>query len=236
MMKDLLRQDGISGHKRCLSISGNLGGPPEILEISVAREHIQVPVSTLWLEQCPTCFHQTEASTCKTMPSRSPPRNVPGRHACDVTVQGGAGETTCPDNITPGINKDKSQLLPVQTIQYLGFLVNSREMKIRLTDEKILQIKRNLVTGKGMMTREPNLTMETDASLMGWGAVYRGVRTGGLWSQLEGNHINYLELLAAMFAVKSFAKDRKDNHVHLRMDNRTAVSYVNHMGGHDLLR
>ena len=205
------------------------------------------------------------------------------------------------------VNKDKSQLLPVQTIQYLGFLVNSREMKIRLTEEKIVQItiacrkarekgslsvrelarligkmtvtlpavhpaplwyrelqclknqtlqrshsfetsakltqealleldwwgiKTNLVTGKGMMTREPDLTMETDASLMGWGAVCRGIRTGGLWSQLEGrNHINYLELLAAMFAVKSFAKDRKDNHIHLRMDDRTAVSYVNHMGG-----
>ena len=38
------------------------------------------------------------------------------------------------------VNKDKSQLLPVQTIQYLGFLVNSREMKIRLTEEKIVQI------------------------------------------------------------------------------------------------
>ena len=205
------------------------------------------------------------------------------------------------------VNKDKSQLLPVQTIQYFGFLVSSRKMKIRLTEAKIVQIttacrkarekeslsvrelarligkmtatlpavqpaslwyrelqclknqmlqrshsfetsvkltqealleldwwgiKRNLMTGKGMMTREPELTMETDALLMGWGAVFRGVRTGGMWSQLESrNHINYLELLAAMFAVKSFAKDRKDNHIHLRMDNRTAVSYVHHMGG-----
>ena len=37
------------------------------------------------------------------------------------------------------INKDKSQLLPVQTIQYLGFLVNSREMRIRLIEEKVGQ-------------------------------------------------------------------------------------------------
>ena len=34
------------------------------------------------------------------------------------------------------ISKQKFQLLPTQTIQYLGFLVDSREMKIRLTEEK----------------------------------------------------------------------------------------------------
>ena len=205
------------------------------------------------------------------------------------------------------INKQKSQLLPTQTIQYLGFLVDSRGMRIRLTEEKAVQIttacrrarekgfmstrelarligkmtatlpavfpaplwyrelqrqknhtlqrfqsfetsvelsqealleldwwatKRNLVNGRSVMTPEPDLTMETDASLTGWGAVCKGIRTGGLWSQMERrNHINYLELLAAMFAVKSFTKDRKDAHVHLRMDNRTAVFYVNRMGG-----
>ena len=45
------------------------------------------------------------------------------------------------------------------------------------------------------------------------------------------HYINYLELLAATFAVKAFTKDQEDIHVHLRMDNRTAVFYVNHMGG-----
>ena len=66
----------------------------------------------------------------------------------------------------------------------------------------------------------------------GMGAVCKGIQTGGLWSQIEcRNHINYLEPLAAVFAVKSFVKDRRDAHVHLRMDNRTAVFYVNHMGG-----
>ena len=81
------------------------------------------------------------------------------------------------------------------------------------------------------MTPEPELTMETDVSLMGWQAVCKGICTGGRWSQMERrNHINYLELLAAMFAVKSFAKDRREAHVHLRMDNRAAVFYVNLLG------
>ena len=90
--------------------------------------------------------------------------------------------------------------------------------------------------GKSITPQDPNLTMETDASMLGWGAVCRGVRTGGLWSQLEhGNHINYLELLAAAFAVKAFARDMRNSHVHLKMDNRTAVFYVNRMGGLALL-
>ena len=38
------------------------------------------------------------------------------------------------------VNREKSQLLPTQVIQYLGFLVDSREMKIKLTEEKAVQI------------------------------------------------------------------------------------------------
>lgn len=89
-----------------------------------------------------------------------------------------------------------------------------------------------LANGKSILAQEPDLIVETDASMQGWGAVCKGVRTGGPWSQIEQeHHINYLELLAAMFAVKAFAKSQENMHIHLRMDNRTAVSYVNRMGG-----
>ena len=74
--------------------------------------------------------------------------------------------------------------------------------------------------------------METDVSMQSWGAVCAGAQTGGLWSQAElDHHINYLELLAAMLAVKAFTKSQEDAHIRLCMDNRTAVCYVNHMGG-----
>ena len=86
------------------------------------------------------------------------------------------------------------------------------------------------------MTLDPYMTIETDASLMGWGAVCKSIQTGGLWSQIEcRNHINYLELPAAMFAVKSFAKDRRDVYVHVRMDNRIAVFYINCIWAHALI-
>jgi len=205
------------------------------------------------------------------------------------------------------INHDKSQLNPTQQIQFLGFIVDSQDLMIRLTQEKTEQLVetcrivreqatpsvqdlarligrmtatipaifqaplryRNLQrlkictlrrsqsyetrvildqdaltelewwittmpsqNGRSILTQEPDLTMESDASLLGWGAVCEGVRTGGLWSPAERlSHINCLELTAAMFAVKALSQDKDSTHIHLRLDNQTAVSYINHMGG-----
>ena len=44
-------------------------------------------------------------------------------------------------------------------------------------------------------------------------------------------HNNCLELLGGAFAVKAFGKASKDIHNRLRMDNTTAMSYINKMGG-----
>ena len=64
------------------------------------------------------------------------------------------------------------------------------------------------------------------------GVVCQGVQTRGLWSQMERKlHINCLELLAGSFAVKSFRKNHLCVHVRLRMDNASAVAYVNRLGG-----
>ena len=57
------------------------------------------------------------------------------------------------------------------------------------------------------------------------------MKTGGLWSSQEQQHINVLELKAGMFAVQAFTKDKQNVHVHLRMDNTSALAYVNRMGG-----
>ena len=66
----------------------------------------------------------------------------------------------------------------------------------------------------------------------GGGGVCQGVQTWRLWSQMERKlHINCLELLAGSFAVKSFTKNRLCVHVRLRMDNTSAVAYVNRLGG-----
>lgn len=68
----------------------------------------------------------------------------------------------------------------------------------------------------------------------GLGSSLQDVCTGGLWWEAKWeNHINNLELLAgmaAMFVVKAFTKDQEDAHVHLRVENKMAVFYVNRMG------
>ncbi|KAJ8921889.1 hypothetical protein NQ315_008522 [Exocentrus adspersus] len=76
------------------------------------------------------------------------------------------------------------------------------------------------------------LTIYTDASLTGWGASCKGQIASGAWSPSESHfHINYLELLAVLNGLKSFAKEPKNCNILLRVDNITAISYINRMGG-----
>ena len=84
-----------------------------------------------------------------------------------------------------------------------------------------------------------DLTIRTDASLLGWGATCNGMSTGGRWSvEMAEQHINCLELKAAILALKAFLRvgmqpppqslgHHPPRHVLLEMDNTTAVAYVN---------
>ena len=86
--------------------------------------------------------------------------------------------------------------------------------------------------GKSLVLRQPDLRIESDASLIGWGASCEGTQTGGPWSQQEKTlHMNGLELLAATLAVKTFLKDQENKRVLLLLDNQTAVAYINNLGG-----
>jgi hypothetical protein len=79
---------------------------------------------------------------------------------------------------------------------------------------------------------KPIATVQSDASIQGWGAVREGTTTGGRWSTIEQQaHINVLELKAAFFALKSLCVNDKEGHIHLQLDNTTAVAYINKMGG-----
>lgn len=72
----------------------------------------------------------------------------------------------------------------------------------------------------------------SDASLSGWGAYYNKISAQGFWSVQERKlAINNLELIAAFLALKCFAKEDKDCEILLRIDNTTAIAYINRMGG-----
>lgn len=45
------------------------------------------------------------------------------------------------------------------------------------------------------------------------------------------HHINYLELFSAFFGLKCFAKELSNCNILLQIDNTTAISYINRIGG-----
>lgn len=54
----------------------------------------------------------------------------------------------------------------------------------------------------------------------------------GLWTQQKRQqYIDVVRVDTAMFAIQAFAKERQDVHAHLKMDNKSALSYVKRMGG-----
>lgn len=76
------------------------------------------------------------------------------------------------------------------------------------------------------------LEIFSDASTTGWGAACGEETASGIWTDIEhSKHINYLEILAAYFGLKIFAKELHNCQILLRIDNTTAISYVNRMGG-----
>ena len=70
----------------------------------------------------------------------------------------------------------------------------------------------------------------SDVSLHGLGALCQEVTTGGLWTTREASsHINLLELKAAYLALQYFLKESVSTCFGIRLDNQTAISYLNHI-------
>lgn len=82
--------------------------------------------------------------------------------------------------------------------------------------------------------RQQDYEMElfTDASRSGWGAVSNQDKVSGIWTLEEQKcHINQLELKAALFGLKCLACHLENCEILIRIDNTTAISYINRMGG-----
>ena len=74
--------------------------------------------------------------------------------------------------------------------------------------------------------------MFTDASDIGWGAVYNGNEAQGLWTKTQTfKSINQRELLAVLLGILSFADLLRGKHIQVVTDNISTVAYLNHMGG-----
>lgn len=88
--------------------------------------------------------------------------------------------------------------------------------------------------GKKIRQNPITLWIQTDASNAGFGSycVEEKLSTNGRWSIKESkNHINFLELLAIFFALKSWISDKHDIHVGIQSDSMVAIAYINDFGG-----
>lgn len=65
-----------------------------------------------------------------------------------------------------------------------------------------------------------------------WVTVCEGrIAKGKFPVSLQTAHINFLELLTVFLAVKHFVQLLRHHHVLVRLDNTTAVAYINRQGG-----
>ena len=85
---------------------------------------------------------------------------------------------------------------------------------------------------KQMLEAPPSITIASDASNLGWGAVGNGQHAGGPWTAAEKeHHINWKELAAVFLGLKALVRDTSSCTIWLEVDNTTAVAYLNHPGG-----
>ena len=77
-----------------------------------------------------------------------------------------------------------------------------------------------------------DLSIMSDASDLAWGAHLESVRIQGFWRSYQFSWlINRKELKAAFLALKFLIPNRTNVHAQICIDNRTAVAYINHLGG-----
>ena len=92
----------------------------------------------------------------------------------------------------------------------------------------------NIQQVNGSLIHPPTyeLTITSDASKLGWGGTCGHLTAKGSWSAQERlMHINILELKAAFLTIQTFLKHRTNTSIKLRLDNTTAVAYINNKGG-----
>ena len=75
-------------------------------------------------------------------------------------------------------------------------------------------------------------TIYTDASDSGWGATDGINKDYGFWDLNQKKwHLNYKELMVIKIALQKLVNNAKNCQILLRVDNMTAIAYVNKMGG-----
>ena len=132
-------------------------------------------------------------------------------------------------------------MLSYRAIQFLLLKKHKNQLPWSAQVQMCPQARANLLwwireaakyNGKPIRPSPPSLTITSDASLSGWGAVCGQDSVGGLVAPDErGLHINVLELRAVFLGLRHFASRYRKRTILLHLDNTTAVAFINRQGG-----
>ena len=90
----------------------------------------------------------------------------------------------------------------------------------------------NLEKGYPWQDNRHPRSVTTDASTSGWGAVSDTHTLSGIWDSNEkSSHINVLELLAILKAIRTWTVHLRGHRVTVFTDNTTAAAFINREGG-----
>lgn len=137
----------------------------------------------------------------------------------------------------PGVHNGPlyTRQLEVEKTRILSLNGGDYSQSMTLTDEVRNDISwwlENLQNSNPIKSHHYDVVLSSDSSLLAWGATCNGINTRGKWTDEERHlHINCLELLAAKHALCSFVSLLAKKSVLLRLDNKTAISYINRYGG-----
>ena len=93
-------------------------------------------------------------------------------------------------------------------------------------------LEANMLKGRLFLQRGISKTINTDASMLGWGGNLGHQIVQGLWPPEKRSwHINCLELEAVLLTIKRFLPQLVNQTVLIRSDNTTVVQYISRQGG-----
>uniref|UniRef100_A0A1Y1N1R8 Reverse transcriptase domain-containing protein n=2 Tax=Photinus pyralis TaxID=7054 RepID=A0A1Y1N1R8_PHOPY len=124
-----------------------------------------------------------------------------------------------------------------ERFKFIQLIVNNKSFDDMFTfpvslARDLIWWKTNLMISTPIRTYRYALEIFSDASKTGWGVCCQGKTARGVWTVFEQTlHINSLELLAAFYGLICFAFDYSNCEILLRIDNKTAIAYINKFGG-----
>lgn len=128
---------------------------------------------------------------------------------------------------TRALERFKTKCLVSKKYNYNAFIEIPPEL-----NSDLLWWKKSVFTCSNQIRKDVfDLEIFSDASRSGWGISCDNQTSHGWWlPEDQPQHINFLELKSAFLGLKIFASNLRSRNILLRIDNTTAIAYVNKMG------